>query len=206
MSRRATALNFVIPSVSRGTRDLLCALPSNNSLQLRPSISTNAKVDRRPQFVIPSVAEDLLRSPNNSLQLCPSISTNAKVDRRPQICHPELSSRALAERGTCCAPFPLTTPYSSVHPSPPWHWWRWMDGSTVTAPTRFPLSTFSSTHSASCAVRRPFARELLLKHAWLPLSLAFSPLGGSGLPKQKRKTRLNWCLITAPAGAQARQT
>jgi hypothetical protein len=31
-----------------------------------------------------------------------------------------LSSRALAERrGTCCAPFPLTTPYSSVHPSPP---------------------------------------------------------------------------------------
>jgi hypothetical protein len=46
---------------------------------------------------------------------------------------------------------------------------------------------------------------LLLRHAWLPLSRAFSPLGGSDLPKQKRKTRLKWCLIIAPAGAQARQ-
>ncbi len=34
---------------------------------------------------------------------------------------------------------------------------RWIDGSTATAPTRFRLSTFSSTHSASSAVlyRRP---------------------------------------------------
>src|ERR1700677_3892748 len=37
---------------------------------------------------------------------------------------------------------------------PPWHWWRWMDGSTAIAPTRFRLSTFSSTHSASCAVQK----------------------------------------------------
>ena len=44
--------------------------------------------------------------------LCPSTSTHAKVGHRPQLCHPERS------RGTCCAPFPLTTPYSSVHPSP----------------------------------------------------------------------------------------
>ena len=37
---------------------------------------------------------------------------------------------------------------------PPWHWWRWMDGSTALAPTRFRLSTFSSTHSASCAFQK----------------------------------------------------
>ena len=56
--RCATALNFVIPSfvipsVSRGTRDLRCALPSNNSLQLPPSISANAKVGRHPQICHP---------------------------------------------------------------------------------------------------------------------------------------------------------
>ncbi len=75
-------------------------------------------------------------------------STNARLGRRPQLCHPERS------RGTCCAPFPLTTPYNSVHPSPSMPGWRWMGGSTATVPTRFRLSTFSSTHSASCAVQK----------------------------------------------------
>src|SRR6202789_3229538 len=154
MPRWATALNFVIPSVAEGPA---VRLPSNNSLQLRPSISTNAKVGSCPQlchpersrgtcgapfplttpyssvhpsppmrrwatalnFVIPSVAEGpAVRLPsNNSLQLRPSISTNAKVGHCPQLCHPERS------RGTCGAPFPLTTPYSSCHPSPPMPRW-----------------------------------------------------------------------------------
>jgi len=75
--------------------------PSNNSLQLRPSISANAKVCRRPPLCHPdwSAAEgrDLQCAlPSNiSLQLRPSISTNAKVCRRPPLCHPEAYPRDL---------------------------------------------------------------------------------------------------------------
>jgi hypothetical protein len=88
-------------------------------------------------------------------RFCPSTSTHAKVGLCPQPCHPACPGAPWERsRGTCCAPFPLTTPYSSVHPSAPMPRWRWMDGSTPTAPTRFGLSTFSSTHSASCAVQK----------------------------------------------------
>jgi hypothetical protein len=46
-------------------------------------------------------------------------------------------------------------------------------------------------------------RLLLLSTPWLPLSRAFSPLGGADLPKQKRKARLKMVVIIAP-GKQER--
>jgi hypothetical protein len=63
---------------------------------------------------------------------------------------------------------------------PPWHWWRWMDGSTATAPTRFRLSTFSSTHSTSCAVQKAICA------LWTALTLSRTlrePLNPLGSPK-----------------------
>ncbi len=42
----------------------------------------------------------------------------------PQPCHPACPGVPWERsRGTCCAPFPLTTPYISAHPSPPMPRW-----------------------------------------------------------------------------------
>src|ERR1700677_4075103 len=84
---------------------------------------------------------------------CPSTSNHAKVRHRPLICHPERS------RGTCCAPFPLTTPYSSVHPSPPMPRWPTLALVEMDGPKHFhstnPISLVHVLFHAFSKLRRP---------------------------------------------------
>ena len=119
MPRCATALNFVIPSVvipsvSRGTRDLLCALPSNNSLQLRPSISTNAKVGRRPKICRPdrSVAQ------RRDLRF---------HFRQKRMCRGRIASRFRFSIKANRRSLGYARDDKVEGGGPPWHEWRWMD-------------------------------------------------------------------------------